>query len=226
MSTLALFDLDHTLLPIDSDYSWGKFLVSIGAIDKEKFDRDNERLMAQYNAGTIVVTESLPILLGQLVGHSRAKLDEWRAQYIEQIIKPAITPQALALVNHHKQRGHLCAIVTGTNSFITAPIAPLFGIEHLLGTIPTMHDNGTFTGGWTDTPTFRGGKVERVERWLAQTCLHWGAFEETWFYSDSINDVPLLEKVTHPVATNPAPSLEKIAIERGWRMIKPYGETH
>jgi HAD superfamily hydrolase (TIGR01490 family) len=216
---LALFDLDHTLLPLDSDYAWGQFLVSVGAVDASSFAADNQRLMDQYNAGTLTASASLPILLAPLAAHPRSQLDAWQAQFMSKIIEPAITAQAKALLARHNHQGHQIAIVTATNRYVTAPIAAAFGVAHLIATEPEMAGD-QFTGRWIGTPSFKAGKISRVNEWLASRGQSMTDFAETWFYSDSANDLPLLKVVSHPVACNPSPSLEAHAIEQGWRIQK------
>lgn len=216
---LALFDLDHTLLPIDSDYMWGKYLVEIGAVPAAQFEQDNQRLMDSYNAGTLEAHESLPILLAPLAAHPKAQLDQWHQQYMQTYILPNITSAAQALVAKHAQQGHLTAIVTATNSFVTQPVAQALKVPHLVATEPELI-NEKFTGNWIGTPCFKEGKVTKVKQWLATLNLQLSDFEETWFYSDSSNDIPLLEAVTHPVACNPSNSLEQTALARGWRIIR------
>lgn len=220
---LALFDLDHTLLPLDSDYAWGQFLVKIGAVDSVQFTIDNQRLMDQYNAGTLTAEMALPILLAPLAAHSRETLTYWQAQFIQDIIKPAILPEAQALLAHHKHQGHTLVIVTATNRFVTEPIAKLFGIDsyHLIATEPETVENkpnNPYTGRWVGTPSFKEGKIIRVNEWLATHSLSLQDFSQTWFYSDSINDIPLMNTVTHPVACNPSEALKNYAIEKNWRI--------
>ena len=217
--SLALFDLDHTLLPLDSDYTWGQFLVKVGAVDAARFTADNQRLMDSYNAGTLTADESLPILLAPLAAHTQAQLNDWQAQFMRECILPAIKPAALALLASHFNRGHTVVIVTATNRFVTAPIAAALGVSHLLATEPESVD-GQFTGRWIGEACFKAGKITHVERWLSEQGLSKTDFEETWFYSDSSNDIPLLEWASHPVACNPSPGLEAVAIERAWRIVK------
>ena len=217
--SLALFDLDHTLLPLDSDYEWGQFLVSVGAVDAATFAADNQRLMDSYNAGTLTAAESLPILLAPLAAHPKAQLEAWHAQFMARHILPAIKPAAQALLAHHVNRGDLIAIVTATNRFVTAPIAAAFGVSHLLATEPEAVD-GKFTGGWVDEACFKAGKITHVRDWLAVQGKTLADFEESWFYSDSANDLPLMTQVTHPVACNPSSSLEAVAIAKGWRIVR------
>ncbi len=217
--TLALFDLDHTLIPLDSDYAWGQFLVKVGAVDPVSFQADNQRLMDSYNAGTLTAEESLPILLAPLAAHSLAQLNDWHAQFMAQIIAPAITPQAAALLARHVNQGHTVVIVTATNRFVTAPIAAALGVpdSHLIATEPEL-TNGAFTGRWLGTPSFKAGKITRVNEWLAQHGRVMSDFESSWFYSDSVNDIPLMATVTHPVACNPSASLQAHALAQNWRI--------
>jgi HAD superfamily hydrolase (TIGR01490 family) len=223
--SLALFDLDHTLLPLDSDYAWGQFLVKVGAVDAASFAADNQRLMDSYNAGTLTAAESLPILLAPLAAHPRAQLDAWHAQFMAEVIAPALLPAARAILSRHTNQGHTVLIVTATNRFVTAPIAAALGVPdtHLIATEPeTMTGlwDSPFTGRWVGTPSFKAGKISRVNDWLAARGQTLANFEESWFYSDSSNDLPLLEVVSHPVACNPSAGLEATAIDRGWRIIR------
>ncbi len=219
--TLALFDLDHTLLPLDSDYAWGQFLVKVGAVDAASFAADNQRLMDSYNAGTLTAAESLPILLAPLAAHPRAQLDAWHAQFMYEVISPALLPAARALLARHVNQGHTVLIVTATNRFVTAPIAAALGVPntHLIAT-EAEAVNGQFTGRWLGTPSFKAGKITRVNDWLAQRSWALSDFEESWFYSDSVNDIPLMSVVTHPVACNPSKTLEDHAIAQGWRIVR------
>jgi HAD superfamily phosphoserine phosphatase-like hydrolase len=161
--SLALFDLDHTLIPLDSDYTWGQFLVQIGAVDTARFEADNQRLMDSYNAGTLTAEQSLPILLAPLAAHPKAQLDAWHAQFMAQTISPVITPQAKALLARHVNQGHTVLIVTATNRFVTAPIAAALGVpdSHLIAT-EAEFKHGAYTGRWLGTPSFKAGKISRV----------------------------------------------------------------
>ena len=228
-TVLALFDLDHTLLPLDSDYAWGQFLVKVGAVDAASFAADNQALMDEYNAGTLTAERSLPILLAPLAAHSqthagRKQLDAWHAQFMDEVILPVILPAARALIARHQNQGHLCAVVTATNRFVTAPIVAALGIPHLIATEPeTKQDEmglEAFTGNWVGTPCFKEGKTTRVNAWLAGQGKTLVDFSESWFYSDSVNDVPLMSCVTHPVACNPSATLLAHALENNWRVIK------
>lgn len=216
---LALFDLDHTLIPLDSDYQWADYLARTGrAGDPEQARRTNDDLMAQYNAGDLTAEQAAQFMLGLLAPHRPADLAAWHETFMAEVIRPAILPSAQALVQKHLEDGDLCAVVTATNSFVTAPIARAFGIDHLIATVPGMA-RGRYTGRIEGVPSFREGKIVRVQAWLAGLGLTLADFERTTFYSDSINDVPLLEAVTHPVAVNPSPALDAIAQARGWPRI-------
>jgi HAD superfamily hydrolase (TIGR01490 family) len=219
MKRLALFDLDHTLLPIDSDYEWGCFLGRIGIVDADDFLSRNHGYAQQYKAGTLDVLEFLAFSLSLIANRPAAQIEAWRRQYMEEVIRPAITPQAKALVGEHLEQGALCALVTATNTFVTAPIAGAFGIEHLIGSEAEQLD-GVYTGRPHGTPSFREGKVSRTQDWLASLDKTWRDFDEVWFYSDSSNDIPLLEHATHPVATNPDSGLLALARKRQWPVLE------
>jgi HAD superfamily hydrolase (TIGR01490 family) len=218
MKRLALFDLDNTLLPIDSDYEWGCFLGRIGVVDPDEFQSRNHHYFQQYKAGTLDVLEFLGFSLGLIANRDPQEIEGWRGRYMAEVIQPAITPQARELVDGHRRRGDLCAIVTATNTFVTAPIARAFDIEHLIGSEAEQID-GVYTGKPSGTPSFRDGKVSRTEEWLASLDQGWQDFDEIWFYSDSSNDLPLLERATHPVATNPDAGLRALAGKRQWPVI-------
>ncbi len=216
---LALFDLDYTLLPIDSDYEWARFLVRLGVVDGAEYDRRNDVFFEQYHAGTLDIDEFLAFQLAPLAAHPLDTLDAWRERFLDEVIRPRILDGARALVDRHRDRGDLCAIVTATNEFVTRPIASEFGIEHLIATRIESAD-GRYTGRPLGTPSFREGKVQRTAEWLASLGRSWEGFARSHFYSDSVNDVPLLERVTDPVATNPDPRLASLARERGWRTVQ------
>lgn len=215
---LALFDLDNTLLPLDSDYEWGRFLGRVGAVDAEDYQRENERFYREYVAGTMDIGEFLAFCLAPLAAHPPQQLDAWRRQYMDEVIRPAVRREARELVERHRGRGDLCAIVTATNEFVTAPIALEFGIEHLIAT-GVEREGERFTGRAQGTPTFREGKIERTEQWLRALGHRLEGFERSWFYSDSANDLPLLSRVTDPVPTNPDARLAAHATERGWPVL-------
>ncbi len=216
---LALFDLDNTLLPIDSDYSWAQFLIRIGVLDATSYEEKNSYFYEQYKAGTLNIYEFLDFQLRPLAQNTLAQLDAWHAQFMREVIVPNIKPSATDLVKHHQDRGDICAIVTATNSFITRPIALQFDITHLIATEPQRNAHG-FTGKVDGTPSFREGKVTRTEEWLRSMNKDWSSFESIHFYSDSSNDLPLMEKATHPVATNPDDKLTQLAKTRGWPILR------
>lgn len=216
---LALFDLDHTLLPLDSDYQWADFLARTGrAGDPAEARRRNDDLMERYNRGELTAEQAAEFMLGLLAAHSPVELAAWHEEFMRDVIRPSLTVQAVDVVRGHLAAGDLCALVTATNSFVTAPIARAFGVQHLIATDPEYRD-GRYTGRIEGTPSFRKGKVVRVNQWLAGMGLALGDFAESYFYSDSVNDVPLLEAVTRPIAANPSPGLREIAQARGWQVI-------
>ncbi len=220
---LALFDLDHTLMPIDSDFEWGSFLARKGAVDAAWFARRNEDFYEQYKAGTLDMVAFLAFGLAPLAAHDRATLDRWHAEFMRDVIEPQIRPRALALVDSHRRAGDVCAIVTATNAFVTAPIARRLGVAHLIATIPAQ-EGGRFTGGVRGEPCFREGKVARVGAWLESMGAAWEGFTSSTFYSDSRNDIALLEHVTVPVATNPDDTLRAHATARGWRQLQLFDD--
>lgn len=217
---LALFDLDHTLLPLDSDYQWADWLARTGrAGDPQEARRRNDDLMHRYNAGNLTAEEAAQFMLGLLTRADSAELALWHEEFMREVIRPSIQPVAQQLVRQHLEQGDLCAIVTSTNEFITAPIARAFGVPHLIATVPEYH-NGRYTGAIHGIPSFKEGKVTRVNKWLASMGLAMNRFKQSYFYSDSPNDIPLLEVVTHPVATNPSPALRKFAQDKGWPILE------
>ncbi|MCK6404979.1 MAG: HAD-IB family hydrolase [Rhodocyclaceae bacterium] len=217
---LALFDLDNTLLNGDSDFEWAQFLIAQGVLDGEVHAARNEAFYAQYKAGTLDIHEFLDFQLKPLSRHSRAELDAWHREFMATRIRPIMTPAALALVRAHLAAGDLCAMVTATNSFVTGPIAREFGIPHLIATIAAQEDPvaGRFSGQPRGTPSFREGKIARVEAWLESLGLCWQSFDRSTFYSDSHNDLPLLEKVSDPVAVDPDDTLRAHAQRAGWQI--------
>lgn len=221
---LALFDLDHTLLPLDSDYQWADFLARTGrAGDPVEAQRRNEALMDQYNEGKLSAEESAEFMLGLIANQPRETLLQWQEVFMQEIILPAVHPQALELVKKHQAQGDLCAIVTATNEFVTTPIAKLFGFEHLIATIPERKE-GVYTGRISGVPSFQAGKITRVDQWLHELGLKRDQFEKVWFYSDSPNDLPLMEVVSDPVAANPSDRLRQIAQERNWQIINLFDD--
>jgi HAD superfamily hydrolase (TIGR01490 family) len=215
---LALFDLDNTLLAGDSDFEWAQFLISKGVLDREVHEAKNQEFYDAYKAGTLDIHAFLEFQLAPLARHDRAELDDWHREFMETHIRPVIGVAARTLVEQHLAAGDLCAIVTATNSFVTGPICREFGISHLIATIPAC-ENGHFTGVPRGLPAFREGKIERVEAWLEALGLWWSSFEQSSFYSDSLNDLPLLAKVSHPVAVDPDDTLRAHASQRGWPIL-------
>ena len=215
---LVLFDLDNTLLDGDSDYEWAQFLIERGVLERASYEQRNQDFFDQYQAGTLDIYAFLDFQLAPLAQYPRAQLDAWHAQFMASKILPIISDAARALVANKLQNGCLCAIVTATNSFVTAPIAREFGVSHLVAT-EAEETGGQFTGKVSGMPCFREGKITRVEQWLKAQGRRWGDFSESRFYSDSHNDLPLLERVTHPIAVRPDPTLEQTARARGWEII-------
>lgn len=215
---VALFDLDHTLLPIDSDYSWGEFTQQIGWTDPVEFKRRNDDFYAHYVAGTLDVHDYVRFAVEALRVRGPAAYEQAHARFMREWIAPAMHRQALDLVRSHQEQGDLVAIVTATNELVTRPIATAFGVPELLAVELERDASGWITGEIAGVPSMREGKVLRVAQWLARRGLDWLDVETT-FYSDSLNDLPLLERVEYPVATNPDPRLRTIALERGWRIL-------
>ena len=215
---LGLFDLDNTLLSGDSDYEWGQFLVDRGVLARAEYEAQNAAYFEQYNSGTLDIHEYLGFALRPLAAHTPQDLARWHGEFMRERILPMITPRARALVRRHLEAGELCAVVTATNSFVTAPIAREFGVPHLIATEPEARD-GRFTGRVAGTPCFRDGKIRRVDEWLAGLGRRLEDFADSHFYSDSHNDLPLLERVRRPVAVDPDPRLAAEAARRGWPVI-------
>ena len=218
---LVLFDLDHTLLPLDSDYEWGAFTIRIGWTDPIDFARRNDAFYAQYQAGTLDVHDYVRFATEAVCRRGPEAAAVAHAQFMREVIEPAIAPQARALIRQHQEAGATVLIVTATNEFVTRPIARALGVaDEALLAVQLARDSATgwYNGEIEGVPTMREGKVRRVQDWLAQRQLGWAQVDCT-FYSDSMNDLPLLEQVNHPVATNPDPRLRCLAQERGWRIL-------
>ena len=220
---LTLFDLDHTLLTIDSDYSWGVFTTTIGWTDPMEFNRRNDEFFAHYKAGTLDIHDYVRVATEALRQQGAAKAAAAHAEFMRSVVQPAITEPALALVRQHREAGDQLVIVTATNDFVTRPIATAFGVTELIAVElerdQSVGGTGWITGEIRGVPSAREGKVTRVEQWLASRHMDWADVEST-FYTDSINDLTLMEKVTHPVATNPDAALRAIALARGWRILE------
>ncbi len=213
--TLAIFDLDNTLIGGDSDTSWGDFLCRKGFVDPEEHTRRHEEYYQDYLNGTLDIMDFLRFQLEILTRHDVDILHTLRDEYISEMIKPIVLPKAKELVEQHRNQGHQLLIVTATNRFITEPIAQLFGIDELIATEPEMI-NGRYTGNVAGTPSFAEGKVIRLEEWLADRDH---SLEGSWFYSDSHNDLPLLKKVENPIAVDPDEKLKEEAEKRGWKVM-------
>ena len=217
---LALFDLDGTLLAIDSDHAFGEFMVRIGWVDGESFRRTNDAFYAQYQAEQLDVAAYIRFATSAWRERSAQEQADASRRFIDEVIRPAVHDNARALLRRHAEAGDRVAIVTATNEFVTRPIATLFGVDELVATELQRDAQGRVTGELQGVPSYREGKVTRVRQWLAQQGLRCQDFERISFYSDSTNDLALLEQVSHPVATNPAPALERIAAARGWPILR------
>jgi HAD superfamily hydrolase (TIGR01490 family) len=218
MMKLALFDLDNTLLAGDSDYEWGQFLIDQGVLDRASYEAQNAAYYEQYKAGTLDIHEFLGFALRPLAEHEPADLARWHAAFMRDRVVPMIGSPARALVRRHLDAGDLCAVITATNRFVTEPIVREFGVPHLIATEPERVD-GRFTGRVLGAPCFREGKILRLEQWLAALGRRFEQFAESTFYSDSHNDLPLLERVSRPVAVDPDPQLSAEAERRGWTVM-------
>ncbi|MEN9844847.1 MAG: hypothetical protein RLZZ612_2676 [Pseudomonadota bacterium] len=220
---LALFDLDHTLIPMDSDYEWGQFTVRLGWRDAEHFSAANQVFYERYKAGTLDIAEytqfATAAVREQGLTHGTEAVLRARQRYMDEVVSPRITARAGELVRQHQAAGDEVLIVTATNEFVTRPIADAFGVAHLIAIELERDDTGLPTGRIKGTPSFREGKVTRVAQWLAERGWTWQDVAHSTFYSDSINDLPLLEHVSHPVATQPDDRLRAIATERGWPIL-------
>ena len=213
--TLAIFDLDNTLLAGDSDHAWGEFLVEEGMVDAEEYKRANDRFYQEYLNGELDVFHYQRFVLAPLTRHNLEELEGWRAAFMAKKVQPMMLDKAVKLLADHRERGHTLMIITATSSFITEPIAEMLGVDHLIATEPELV-NGKFTGEVAGTPSFQEGKVERLNDWLT---AHGESLEGAWFYSDSHNDLLLLRTVDNHVAVDPDPTLEKTAIENGWAVM-------
>jgi len=218
VTELTLFDLDNTLLSGDSDYEWAQFLIERGLLDRSEYEAKNDRFFRHYKEGRLDIHEFLAFQLAPLAHRAREELDRWHAEFMRTRVRPMILSKGRELVRRHLADNHLCAIVTSTNAFIAAPIARELGIEHLLATELEVR-GGRFTGKPSGTPSFRQGKVTRLAEWLGKRGQTLASFSASWFYSDSHNDLPLLERVTHPVAVDPDEVLRGEALARGWQVI-------
>jgi HAD superfamily hydrolase (TIGR01490 family) len=217
--SLCLFDLDHTLLPIDSDHAWGEFMIALGWVGAAEFRRGNQEAYEQYKVGQLDIDAWIDFASGPFRARSEDERRDAQARFMREVIAPVMTPAAEALVRGHRERGDRIALVTATNDFVTAPIAAAFAIDTLIATRLERDRAGAITGRIAGVPSYREGKVARVGQWLAADGRGWGDFERISVYSDSLNDLSLLERATDPVATNPSAELEAVARERGWRIL-------
>lgn len=217
---LALFDLDGTLLPIDSDHAFGEFLITLGWADADEYRRRNDAFYEQYKAERLDIDAYVDFCTAPWRSRSAAEQAAAQQRFVDEVARPAVRPSALALVQRHREAGDRLAVVTATNEFVTRPIAALFGIDTLIATELERDGDGRVTGAIHGTPAFRHGKIGRVGQWLAAEGHDWDDFESQVFYSDSTNDLPLLERVSHPVATNPGPALEALAQQRHWPILR------
>lgn len=212
---LAIFDLDNTLIAGDSDYLWGQFLVDQGHVDRDQYEAANARFYEQYKEGKLDIGEFLAFALQPLATHELEQLQTWRAIFVRERIEPILLPAARTLIEQHRMAGDTLMIITATNRFVTEPMAAHYGIEHLIATTPELLQ-GRYTGRYEGVPCFQSGKVTRLQEWLES---HQATLEGSWFYSDSHNDLPLLEAVQNPVAVDPDPGLKQLAEARGWPVI-------
>ena len=218
--TLALFDLDNTLLGGDSDHAWGEFLSARGHVDAEAYRQANDRFYAQYKAGTLDIREFSEFVFAVLARNDRATLEAWREDFLAECIEPLLLPAAAELLERHRAQGHTLVIITATNRFVTERIAARYGVEHLIATEPEQDADGRYTGRLAGTACFQNGKITRLREWMAG---NGESLDGAWFYSDSRNDLPLLEAVDNPVAVDPDPVLEDIARARGWPVVSLRG---
>lgn len=216
---LALFDLDHTLLPIDSDHTWGAFCIAEGLVDPVEHQRRNDEFSGHYRAGTLNIHKYVRFAMQVAAKAGAARAAVMHAKYMRDWILPAIKPVAVDLVHSHQAAGDTCIIITATNEFVTREIASAFGVAHLIAVDLERDAEGHVTNRIAGVPSFKDGKVTRMEMWLADRGLTWSDVPKSTFYSDSMNDLPLLERVTHPVATNPDERLRAIAVQRQWQIL-------
>ncbi|WP_417560616.1 HAD family hydrolase [Marinomonas sp.] len=212
---LAIFDLDGTLLNGDSDYTWGQFLVEKGLVDSQVYKQANDKFFEEYQAGTLDIHEYLAFSLEPLTKFSKEELSRLHNTFMQEKVQPMMQEKANALLKHHKDQGHFLLMITATNQFVTGPIGDALGMDHIIAPVPEIIDDH-YTGKIVGIPSFQAGKVTRLNDWLAETGH---SMEGSYFYSDSRNDLPLLELVTHPIAVDADETLTKIAQERGWQHI-------
>lgn len=219
--TLAIFDLDGTLLSGDSDYNWGQFLVEKGLVDVDVYKAANDKFFEQYQAGTLDIHEYLAFSLKPLIEFSKAEREALHREFMDKKVRPMMQEEATKLLKFHKDQGHFLLLITATNQFVTDPIAAELGMDHIIAPVPEVIDD-VYTGNIVGVPSFQEGKVTRLNQWLAETGH---SMEGSYFYSDSRNDLPLLELVEHPIAVDADPILTDIAKERGWPHISLRGNS-
>jgi HAD superfamily hydrolase (TIGR01490 family) len=216
---LALFDLDHTLLTVDCDEAWVEFLIEHGVVERSSFEAGNRRITERYRRGEVGLLEFTEFYLSTLVGHPIERLEAWRDTYLQTKIDRAIPAESRRLVAQHAGSGHLCVMTTAASRFLAAPIGRKLGLEHVIATEPEMVE-GRYTGKVSGLPNMRDGKIARLDAWLDERGQRFGDFRQSWFYSDSRNDIPLLSRVTHPVAVNADASLAEVAAEKHWPVMQ------
>ena len=213
--SLAIFDLDNTLIADDSDYLWGQFLVNKGIVNKDHYEQANAKFYEDYKQGNLNIEEFLQFSLKPLADNEVEKLYQWREQFIQEMIIPILLQPAFDLINKHRAKNDTLLVITATNRFITEPIVNLYDIENLLATTPEFLNN-KFTGNFKGVPCFQSGKVTLLQQWLEQSEEN---LKNSWFYSDSHNDLPLLKIVENPVAVDPDETLKEFANQQGWPII-------
>lgn len=213
--SLAIFDLDNTLIADDSDYLWGQFLVDQGVVDKKAYEAANARFYEAYKQGTLDIVEFLRFSLKPLADHEPEQLYQWREQFVRDIITPILLKPAQQLVDKHRAQGDTLLVITATNRFVTEPIVRLYGIDNLLATTPEQVD-GRYTGRFVGTPCFQAGKITHLQAWLKESGAN---LQGSWFYSDSHNDLPLLQLVDYAVAVDPDAKLAAFAQTANWPII-------
>lgn len=215
--TLAIFDLDNTLIAGDSDHLWGEFLVQQGLVDKSAYQAQNDQFYQDYLAGVLDIFAYQKFVLSFLAQHSLVELANWHQQFMNEVITPIMLPKAAELIAQHREQGHYIMIITATNDFITTPIAEALEVDHLIAVTAERDEYGGYTGEVAGTPSFHAGKITRLNEWLEENPTY--SMQGSYFYSDSHNDLPLLELVDNPVAVNPDATLESIAKEKSWRIM-------
>jgi len=213
--TLAIFDLDHTLINGDSDHLWGEYMVAKGIVDEQAYRKRNDAFYLDYQRGTLDNDQYLAFALEPLTHYSLDELYAWREDYVEKWIRPLVAPGTAALLDSHRMRNHELMIISATNLFVSAPIGQMLGVATVLATEPEIIDN-RYTGRFLGTPTYQQGKVTALREWLGERA---GELTDSYFYSDSLNDLALLEQVNHPVAVGPDDDLKAIALARNWKII-------